>query len=82
MDIHNLSHGICFDNGMSGNCGLECEAFTNGDCDVAEELLDNNDHQLDQLLIDEYGLITFKAMQHQGVDENKLLLKLYGYDDE
>lgn len=33
-------HGICFDNGMSGRCSLDCEAFRDGECDSASEFRD------------------------------------------
>lgn len=26
------THGICFDNGNSGKCGVECEQFIEGGC--------------------------------------------------
>lgn len=56
-------HGICFDNGQSGRCGLECELFLIGDCegDVSEEyllqLLDSDDLSEEKKLnmIDYYG---------------------------
>lgn len=41
-------HGICFDNGNSGRCGIECELFMDGEC---EEV--NEEHLLDALDSDE-----------------------------
>lgn len=35
-------HGICFDNGMSGNCNFECEDFINNECDVKDEMISND----------------------------------------
>ena len=32
-------HGICFDNGMSGRCGIECEAII--DCDEKLNIIDD-----------------------------------------
>jgi len=31
-------HGACFDNGQSGNCGFECSAFMEGDCEIQDEI--------------------------------------------
>lgn len=31
-------HGICFDEGQSGNCGLECRGFLDGECDIPQEI--------------------------------------------
>ena len=33
-------HGLCFDEGQSGRCGIECEAFINGECDIPDEMAD------------------------------------------
>ena len=32
-------HGICFDNGMSGRCGIECEVLA--DCDERLNIIDD-----------------------------------------
>jgi len=32
-------HGICYDEGQSGNCGIECEGFQDGKCDIPDEIL-------------------------------------------
>lgn len=34
-------HGICYDEGQSGNCGLECRGFLGGDCPIPEEIAEN-----------------------------------------
>jgi len=33
-------HGICFDTGQSGNCGMDCEQFLDGDCECPGEFID------------------------------------------
>lgn len=33
-------HGICFDEGMSGNCGLECRGFLDMECDIVDEVVE------------------------------------------
>jgi len=32
-------YGVCFDNGMSGKCDVECDDFLDGKCDEASEVL-------------------------------------------
>jgi hypothetical protein len=34
-------HSMCFDEGQSGNCGFECRAFLDGECSVADEMVEN-----------------------------------------
>ncbi len=34
-------YGICFDNGMSGKCNIECEEYLNGNCENKEEVYSN-----------------------------------------
>jgi len=34
-------HGICHSNGMSGNCGLDCEAFNTSDCECTAEIVES-----------------------------------------
>ena len=44
-------HGICFDNGMSGKCGIECEILK--DCDEKLNIIDDailNGTTADELL--------------------------------
>lgn len=53
-------YGECFDNGMSGNCGIDCEVFLRGDCENGDEGLEAAlDSDLDEEskleLIDFYG---------------------------
>lgn len=32
-------HGMCFNEGMSGNCGYSCRAFTSSDCAIVNEIV-------------------------------------------
>ena len=32
-------HGICYDNGMSGNCNTDCELFGDGKCECPEDVM-------------------------------------------
>lgn len=34
-------HGMCFNEGNAGRCGLRCRAFTGGECDIVEEMVFN-----------------------------------------
>lgn len=34
-------HGICFDNGQSGNCNCDCEQFLEGGCAASSDIIDN-----------------------------------------
>jgi len=31
-------HGLCYDEGQSGRCGRECQAFQDGDCEIEDEI--------------------------------------------
>jgi hypothetical protein len=33
-------HGICHDEGMSGNCGFGCRGFQGGECEIPEEIVE------------------------------------------
>lgn len=39
-------HGICFDNGQSGNCNADCGQFLCGECDVGPEIAEDLFFQL------------------------------------
>ena len=39
-------HGICYDNGQSGNCNVECELFRSGECQAADEVYCAFEHNL------------------------------------
>jgi len=34
-------HGICFDEGQSGNCGLECRGLLSNQCEIEDEMLES-----------------------------------------
>ncbi len=60
------THGACFDNGQSGNCGWECSAFLDGDCDIADEFADHGeylDEEKLQLLDEIYGIVPLVIIQ-------------------
>jgi hypothetical protein len=37
-----VMHGMCFNEGNSGNCGFNCRAFTSSDCQIADEMIFNS----------------------------------------
>lgn len=43
-------HGVCFDNGMSGNCNITCSQFRDGGCDISNEVIEV--YTKDELLVD------------------------------
>ena len=57
-------HGICFDEGQSGNCGMECKGFMNGKCDMAEEIIENC---REELMKEEYGDLRLEILRQQTV---------------
>ncbi len=34
-------HGICHDEGMSGNCGWSCRGFEGGECEIPDEIVES-----------------------------------------
>ena len=42
-------YSICFKNGMSGNCDIDCEQFISSNCDSAYDVV----HKYDNSLSDE-----------------------------
>ena len=45
-------HGVCFDNGQSGNCNIKCEDFQNKKCEVYIEVIDamnTSEYSLDEI---------------------------------
>jgi len=32
-------HGVCFNNGMSGNCNIECSDYLKGECGASSEMI-------------------------------------------
>ena len=33
-------YGICYDEGQSGNCGIECRGLLEGECPIPDEIAD------------------------------------------
>lgn len=58
----------CFSNGDSGNCGLNCSAYLDGKCDIADEVYGNLHKEMTAGDIEE-----FKELYPQHIDlVNKL----------
>ena len=80
-------HGICFDEGMSGRCGLDCRGFNDNECPDPEEILDNHtfneiyDHGgFEDYLIEKFiPTLTLEIIRQQtkyDIDEYGYLAKL------
>ena len=81
-DDYTSIHGICFDEGQSGNCGYECRGFLNGDCDIPDEIIENCKSDFEEVLIDEYGELRLAVMRAQTkihFNEHKILMGIFGY---
>jgi len=49
-------HGICYDNGQSGDCNFECEDFINGKCDVKYEMIEEYPYEFLKEYLDPFML--------------------------
>ena len=73
-------HGICHDEGMAGHCGLECRGFTNSECTMPEEVLENAGNNLDGELKEHYGEIQlYVLLAIPGTNKTELIKEMYGY---
>lgn len=82
-DGYTSIHGICFDEGMSGNCGLECNGFIYGDCEIPEEIFESLGDEIDNVIIENMGELRHAVMMHQTkfkVDKIKILMEIFGYE--
>lgn len=76
-------HGICFDEGQSGNCGIECRGFLNRECSIADEIVDVFK---EELLTERFGVLRLAILRKQSkipFDEAAILKEIakdYGYD--
>ena len=74
-------YGICFDEGMSGHCGLECRGHEENECTATEEILENcsyndilDNGQFDEYLIEKYiPIMTQEIIKQQTVRDYTLL---------
>lgn len=75
-------HGICFDEGQAGNCGLECQGFLEGECPIPLEIAEIFKDDL----LKEYIPLEYAIQQHVDkpiYDElaklDEILESVYGY---
>ncbi len=83
-------HGVCFDNGMSGNCNEECSQFQSGGCEVGEEILaqwfeEMAEEVREEMLKEYYVDVELFVLRGKGDLSDEELLKRvlideYGYD--
>lgn len=76
-------HGVCFDEGQSGRCGLECRGFLGGECDIADEIVEISKEGLLTEKFGELRLAILRSQTKYEFDEqtelNKILEEEYGY---
>lgn len=80
-------HGLCFDNGMNGNCGEGCELLILGQCDIGDEIVEHIYHSMTQEEIDvelslSYEEVKLFIMRGTGAKDLDLLLESYGYKQD
>jgi len=73
-------HGVCFDNGMSGKCDVECEQFTDGDCPEPDEVINGwmeyiTAEEQDQYLLVLYNEVELWLLRGEGKLTDKELLR-------
>ena len=76
-------HGICFDEGQAGRCGLECEGFLNYECEIPDEIIEIFK---EQVLVEKFGELRLAVLRAQTKFEfneliqlEKILFDDYGY---
>lgn len=73
-------HGVCFDEGLSGNCGLECRGFIDNDCSIPDEIAEHYiDEYREELLVYRLGELRLAVARSQNVvefDEEEELRKM------
>jgi len=79
-------HGVCFDEGQSGNCGLECRGFIGGECPIPDEIADIFRNELLAEYGDKFilGVIKAQTMVDPEILFNRELKKImfneFGYE--
>lgn len=59
-------HGACFDEGQSGNCGIDCRVFLSGDCSIENEIVENCiDEVSEELLLKKFGKLRLAVLRAQ-----------------
>ena len=77
-------HGICFDNGMSGNCNHFCEQFLDGDCDVGDTIVENMLNESSPEVIEEsiaeiVEPVKLFTLRGAGKTDLEILIEAFGY---
>ena len=75
-------HGVCFDEGQSGNCGLECKGLADNECTIEDEILINYSFSdiYDNGGFDEYLINKFVPLMTQEVISQQTGLDYYIFD--
>ncbi len=74
------THGICYDNGQSGNCNSDCEQFQNGDCDVEEDIVKAEKEENNRIYVNNQTGLRMKRVKILEMiatlkEENKKIIK-------
>ena len=73
-------HGICFDEGQSGRCGLEGRGFESGQCDIPDEIIEQcTDDIREELLLHKFGALKLAVARAQTkieFDEDKVIKEM------
>lgn len=76
-------HGICFDEGQSGNCGLECRGFLDGECTIPDEIVEAFKDEVLEEYLGAFRLGVYRAQSNYPELERKELARIldeeYGY---
>lgn len=77
-------HGICYDNGQSGNCNCECELFEDGGCDAAGDVIENlyagmSDAEVNEIIEETIEPVKLFTLRGAGASTIDLLYEIFGY---
>lgn len=77
-------HGICFDNGMSGNCNHMCEQFLDGDCGVGDTIVENmldesSPEEVEEALLEMIEPVKLFTLRGLGKTDLEILIEAFGY---
>jgi hypothetical protein len=77
-------HGLCFDNGQSGNCNCDCGLFRGGECEAADDVIEDlyatiTAEEFNELIESQINAVKLFTLKGAGTDDLELLHKAFGY---
>lgn len=77
-------HSVCFKNGMSGNCNMDCSQFEDGDCENSVEIIKEGIAALSckemQLIIEiAYNEVELFTLRGGGATDAELVFNAFRY---